>query len=156
MSATDAIEEYSLAKSRADLEAAISQCTDDIMIETYPFQISSIGRAETLEQWQAFFALFPDYQVQLERLIEDGTAAAGWGTISATMSTDIGAVACTGRRFSVPFTCVWETRDGLIARERFYFDLNHVCEQLHIPTADVAEVLHAISDGYAMRRQGAA
>ena len=140
------IRRYAEAKSRADVGGALACCTDDVVVDTYAFQTSSTGKAATREQFEAFFAVFPDYSVHTERLLEDGEHAVGWGTVAATMASDFGDLPCTGRRFEVPFTCVWDTRDGLIARERFYFDLNHLCEQLGLSTEAVAARLHAVDD----------
>lgn len=152
MDPLEAIAGYAAAKSCADVDGALQYCTDDVVIDTFPFQTRSVGVAETKEQLEAFFALFPDYTVQLEGLVEDGPTAVGWGAISATMSAPLGDIPSTGRGFTVPFTCVWDTRDGLIARERFYFDLHHVCEQLGIPTETVARTLHGVNEAYAERR----
>lgn len=144
MSGLESVRAYATAKSNADVEGALAHCTEDVMIATFPFQITSRGKEETRAQLEAFFALFPDYHVETEGLVEAGDHVMGWGRISATMSEDIGSVASTGQKFDVPFSCVWDTRDGLISLERFYFDLNHVCEGLGVSTDAVAQELKAI------------
>lgn len=145
MSGLDAVNKYAAAKSQADVATALEYCTDDVLIETIPFQLTSQGKELNRAQLEAFFQVFPDYDVSSERVVEiDVQSVVGWGEISATMQGAILDLEPTGRRFSVPFTCVWEISEGLIARERFYFDLNAVCEQLGLDTADVADRLRQV------------
>jgi ketosteroid isomerase-like protein len=144
MSGLESVKAYAAAKSRADADAALAACTEDIVIATYPFQITSAGKEETRSQLDAFLNLFPDYSVETDGLLEHGEHVVGWGRVSATMQADVGSVKATKRKFEVPFSCVWDIRDGLIAHERFYFDLNHVCEGLGVSTdafaAELAKV----------------
>ena len=144
MGAREAVQAYAAAKSKADVETALQWCTDDIALETLPFQITANGHDEMRSQLAAFYTVFPDYDVQAEDTVEEGDRVFTWGTVSATMHGDFGSIAATGRSFTVPFSCVFDVRDGLVARERFYFDLNHLCEQLDVSTDLLAAELRGL------------
>ena len=133
---------YAEAKSRADVEAALRHCTDDLVIETVPFQISIAGRDANRATLEAFFGVFPDYDVDLEGTTGAGELLAGWGTLRATMAGSIGRLEATGRRFELPFACVWRVSDGLLAHERFFFDLHQMCDQLGLDAAAVLAEIH--------------
>jgi steroid delta-isomerase-like uncharacterized protein len=133
---------YAEAKSRADVETALQHCSDDLVVETVPFQISIAGREANRAAFEAFFGVFPDYDVELDATTGAGELLAGWGTLRATMAGSIGRVDATGRRFELPFACVWHVRDGLLAHERFFFDLHQMCEQLGLDAAAVLAEIH--------------
>ena len=133
---------YAAAKSRADVEEALRHCTDDLVIETVPFQLSIAGRDANRVALEAFFGVFPDYDVELDATTGAGELLTGWGTLRATMAGSIGSLEATGRRFELPFACVWHVRDGLLAHERFFFDLHQMCEQLGIEAAAVLAEIH--------------
>jgi steroid delta-isomerase-like uncharacterized protein len=138
----EAVAAYAEAKSRADVEAALGHCTEDVVFDTVPFQISVAGREANRAAFEAFFGVFPDYDVELEGTTGAGELLAGWGTLRATMKGSIGSLEATGQRFELPFACVWRIRDGQLAHERFHFDLHQMCDQLGL---DAAAVLAEIS-----------
>jgi hypothetical protein len=51
----------------------------------------------------------------------------------------------TGRRFELPFACVWRVTGGLLAEERFFFDLHQMCEQLELDTGAVMDEIRTVS-----------
>jgi steroid delta-isomerase-like uncharacterized protein len=128
---------YAEAKSRADVESALRHCADDLVVDTVPFQIEVAGKDANRAAFEAFFGVFPDYDVELAGTTGAGELLAGWGTLRATMAGSIGRLEATGRRFELPFACVWHVRDGLLAHERFFFDLHQMCEQLGLDAASV-------------------
>lgn len=133
---------YAEAKSRADVEAALRHCAGDLVVDTVPFRISVAGRDANRAAFDAFFGVFPDYDVDLDGTTGAGELLAGWGTLRATMAGSIGRLEATGRRFELPFACVWRVRDGLLAHERFFFDLHQMCEQLGLDAAGVLAEIH--------------
>jgi ketosteroid isomerase-like protein len=130
----EAVTAYAEAKSRADVPGALATCHADAVFETVPFQAVARGLTEAASQFAGFFHAFPDYAVKLEYLGESGDLVVGSGTIHATMAGPLAGIAPTGRAFSLPFACHWRVRDGLIVHERFFFDLNQMCEQLGMST----------------------
>jgi steroid delta-isomerase-like uncharacterized protein len=139
----DVVAEYAAAKSRQDIEAALRVCHEDFVLETVPFGIRGHGKTEVAAQLQLFFTTFPDYRATVEGQAASADVVAAWGTIRATMRGPFGSFAPTGRAFALPFSCVFPLRDGLLAGERFFFDLNAMCEQLALPIERVAAELRA-------------
>lgn len=135
--ADEVVAAYTAAKSRADADEAVRHCADDFTIETVPFQTTIEGREANRAAFQAFFAVFPDYDVEVAGTTGAGDELATWGTLRATMRGPFGRIEATGRRFELPFACVWRVRNGLLAHERFFFDLHQMCEQLGIDAAAV-------------------
>jgi ketosteroid isomerase-like protein len=136
---------YAQAKSHADVEEALRHCAHDVVVHTIPFQVVVTGKAANRASFSGFFSVFPDYDVELEGITGEGDRLTGWGTLRATMRGPIGRVQATNRRFGLPFACVWRVERGLLAEERFFFDLHQMCEQLGLETAAVIAEIRAIS-----------
>ncbi|MFL5780427.1 MAG: ester cyclase [Thermoleophilaceae bacterium] len=140
--ADEVVAAYTAAKSRADGDEAVRHCADDFTIETVPFRTTIEGKDANRAAFQAFFGVFPDYDVEVAGTTGAGDELATWGTLRATMRGPFGRIEATGRSFELPFACIWRVRDGLLAHERFFFDLHQMCEQLGI---DAAAVLAELS-----------
>ena len=138
----EVIAAYAEAKSRADVEEAMRHCSDDLAMDTIPFQLVITGKDANRAALQAFYGVFPDYDVELAGTTGEGELLAGWGTLRATMAGSIGRLEATGRRFELPFACVWHVRDGLLAHERFFFDLHQMCDQLGLEAGEVLAEIH--------------
>ena len=149
--AADIVARYAAAKSRQDVDAALALCDEDFVLETVPFGIHGRGKSEVAAQLQMFFTTFPDYEATLEGCVAGGSVVATWGTIRATMRGPFGSFAPTGRAFALPFSCVFPLSEGLLAGERFFFDLNAMCEQLGLPVERVAAELRAFREAIAAR-----
>jgi ketosteroid isomerase-like protein len=137
---------YAEAKSRADVEEALRHCADDVIVQTVPFQVVVTGKAANRLSFTGFFSVFPDYAVDLEATAGQGELLTGWGTLRASMQGPLGRVEATRRRFELPFACVWRVADGLLAHERFFFDLHQMCEQLDLDTPAVMTEIRAASE----------
>ncbi|MGW4380418.1 ester cyclase [Kitasatospora sp. NPDC004531] len=134
-SAAEVVRAYAEAKSRGDVPAALTACHPDVVFETVPFQAVARGVAEAARQFTGFLRAFPDYRVELEYLNEAaGGLVVGAGTVRATMAGPLAGIEPTGRTYALPFACHWRVWNGLIAHERFFFDLNQMCEQLGLST----------------------
>ncbi|MFG2003556.1 ester cyclase [Spirillospora sp. NPDC048911] len=131
---SDIVRTYAEAKSRSDITAALAVCRPDVVFETVPFQAVAHGVEEARAQFTAFVRAFPDYDVELEYLVEAGDRVLGAGTIHATMKDSLAGIAPTGESYALPFACHWTVREGLIAHERFFFDFHQMCEQLGLST----------------------
>jgi hypothetical protein len=135
---------YGGAKSRADVEAALAVCHESFRIETIPFDVASRDRAETAAQLRLFFDVFPDYAVSLEELTFGEASAGAWGRIRMTMKGDLLGVAATGRTAELPFFSAYTFRDGLLASERFFFDLAALCDAIGVPVDELRSALSVV------------
>ena len=132
---------YGAAKSEQDIGAALAVCTDDFVIETDAFGITSRDRADTAAQLELFFYTFPDYAVEIDGMTGDGAAQVCWGTASMTFSAPVGDIAPTGRSVRLPFLSLFEITGGRIRRERFVFDLATLCRGIGVETAAMEAAL---------------
>ena len=139
-----AVTAYAEAKSATDVDGALRWCHPEWVLETVPYGLTATGHRDTSVQLEAFFDTFPDYRVTTDGMIASGDTVSSWGRVSATMSGPLLDIAATGRRYDVPYSCVFTIRDGLIARERFWFDLHDQCMQLGLSTEEVGEKLAAV------------
>ncbi|WP_296357749.1 ester cyclase [Ramlibacter sp.] len=90
---------------------------------------------------KGFFAAFPDYQVVLDGHAGNGETLVCWGKVSMTMTGERYGVVPGGRRATLPVFIAFTFRDGLIASERFFFDLSELCAQSGVSTGAVRHKL---------------
>ncbi|WP_206302009.1 ester cyclase [Streptomyces sp. AcE210] len=129
------------AKSRQDVPAAVELFHRDMVLEAPAFGTRAQGRAANERALTGFFASFPDYQVALEGHAADGDALVCWGTVKMTMTGDRFGVHPNGRRAELPVFIQFAFKDGLIAGERFFFDLSELCAQSGVSTDAVRRKL---------------
>lgn len=139
--AWDAVKRYAAAKSRADVDAALAECTDDFELCTVPFGITSFGLDESRAGLGLWFTAFPDYNVTVDGHLASHRTVTCWGTIRATMRGNLGPFAGTGLGYELAFSCIFDIRDGRIQREEFHFDLAKMASQLGMDPTATAQVL---------------
>jgi steroid delta-isomerase-like uncharacterized protein len=135
---------YASAKSEGDVQAALSLCSEDFVLDAVPLGLPSPDRKGAEAQLALFFAAFPDYAVTAEGIAAEGAAVACWGSARQTFRGPYLGFAPTGRSASVPFTSVFEARGGKLVRERYYFDLASLCAQIGLPIAAVRDRLEQL------------
>jgi predicted ester cyclase len=135
---------YAAAKSAQDVEAALGICHPDFSIETLPFGTTSRDRDDTAAQLGLFFSVFPDYRAETEGLLSGDEGVAWWGRISLTFAGPLLGRAPTGRRAAIPAFSIFDFRDGLLARERFFFDLGMLCAGIGVPLAEMSQALEGL------------
>ena len=150
------VQGYARAKSRADGDAALAFCHDGFRLETVPFGIASHDRAETAVHLGIFFQAFPDYTVALEDIAYGASSVGCWGTARMTMRGDAFGIKATGATAEFPVACAFGFRDGLLASERFYFDLASLCDGIRVPVEEFRAALRALRDGGAEPARNAA
>ena len=138
---------YAEAKSRQDAAAALALCSDDFSIETIPFGTASRGRDDTARQLALFFSVFPDYRAETEGLADQGDSVAWWGRISLTFAGAFLGLEPTGKSASLPAFSVFDLRKGRLVRERFFFDLAMLCEQIGVPVETLSGSLRSLRAG---------
>jgi predicted ester cyclase len=130
-----------VAKGRQDLPAAMKLLHPDMLLETPAFGTSARGIAENEATLKRFFTSFPDYDVVLDGYASNGDALICWGTARMTMTGGRFGVTPNGRRASLPVVIQFAFKDGLIAGERFIFDLSELCAQSGVSTDAVRTTL---------------
>ncbi|MFJ1759027.1 ester cyclase [Amycolatopsis sp. NPDC088138] len=136
-------QELAVAKGRRDVAAALALCHPDMVLETPAFGTAAQGIAANEKALTRFFASFPDYEVTLRGHADDGETLVCWGTARMTMTGDRFGVVPAGGRAELPVFLEFGFRDGLIARERFFFDLSELCAQSGVSTDAVRAKLPA-------------
>lgn len=132
---------YTAAKSAGDLVVAMNLCHQHVIVDSIPMRMTCRGRAQARERAAAFHRAFPDHDIAMREVRQSDDLAVGHGTITGTMEAPLLGLGPTGRRFRLPFACLWYVSKGLIRRERMHFDLNHMCEQLGLATGEFAAAL---------------
>ncbi|MFI7383860.1 ester cyclase [Streptomyces sp. NPDC049813] len=131
------------AKSRQDVPAALRCLHPDMTLRAPAFGSLARGLAANEKALTGFFASFPDYEVTLEGHATGAGTLVCWGTARMTMTGDRFGVRPSGRRAVLPVDIRFGFRDGLIADERFCFDLAELCAQSGVSTDAVRATLFA-------------
>jgi predicted ester cyclase len=135
---------YAGAKSEQDIPAALSLCSEDFVLDAVPLGIPSRDRKGAEAQLGLFFQAFPDFSVTAEGSAAEGGAVACWGSARQTFRGSYLGLAPTGRSAVHPFVSVFEARGGQLVRERYFFDLASLCEQIGLPIEAVRETLERV------------
>jgi predicted ester cyclase len=123
-----------VAKSRQDLPAAMKLFHEDMLLEAPAFGTKARGLAENERTLTRLFQSFPDYNVVLQGHAANDDALVCWGLVQMTMTGNRFGVVPNGRRAELPVFILFSFRDGLIAQERFFFDLSSLCAQSGVST----------------------
>ncbi len=115
---------YGAAKSRQDIETALMVCSEDFALEAVSIPGRSTNKQESREMLQLFFAAFPDYDVTIGHLTQDGTAC--WGEVDMSHQGDFLGIAASGTRIQMPFYSTFEFDGPYISEERFFLDTGHL------------------------------
>ncbi|MFD0687287.1 ester cyclase [Actinomadura fibrosa] len=134
-------QELAVAKSRQDVPAAMRLLHPEMVLETPAFGTAARGQAANEKALTRFFASFPDYDVELQGHASGDGALVCWGTARMTMTGDRFGVTPSGRRAEIPVFIQFAFKDGLIAGERFFFDLSTLCAQSGVSTDAVRRTL---------------
>jgi predicted ester cyclase len=129
------VERLAAAKSRQAIDEATAIYNPQGVLLCPPFQSESRGRDEIRASLERFFALLPDYTVELDGYGLDGDRLATWGTIRFTLQRTAGVERPNGRRVATPVFILFEFREGHVAWESFHFDLADVARQSGVTTA---------------------
>lgn len=132
---------YAGAKSEQDIAAALSLCSEDFVLDAVPLGLASKNRKEAETQLGLFFQTFPDFAVTAEGIAAEGAAVSCWGMASQTFRGPFLGHPPTGRSATLPFVSVFEARGGQLVRERYFFDLASLCDQIGLPIQAVRETL---------------
>lgn len=90
------------------------------------------GRAEIQSSYQSLFETFPDWHYVGQQLIIDGDSVAQEFTVDATHNGPFMGLPASGRRFTIVGVRLFDMKDGLIDRERRYYDFTGLLIQIGI------------------------
>jgi steroid delta-isomerase-like uncharacterized protein len=138
---------YAGAKSEQDIGAALAVCSEDFVLETVPLGLASRDRKEAERLLGLFFQAFPDYAIEAEGSAAENGAVACWGHVRQTFRGPFLGHAPTGRSARHPFVSVFEAKNGRLVRERYYFDLASLCEQIGLPLDAARQLTRSLSAG---------
>jgi len=122
------------AKSRQDVPAAMKLFHEDMLLEAPAFGTKARGLAENERVLNRFFQEFPDYHVVLQGYAANDDVLVCWGLAQMTMTGPRFGVVPNGKRAELPVFILFSFRDGLLAQERFFFDLSSLCAQSGVST----------------------
>ena len=135
--AIEIVERLAAAKSRQAIDEAVEIYHPEGVLLCPPFQSEARGRDEIRTSLERFFALLPDYTVELDGYGVDGMRLAAWGTIRFTLQRTFDSERPNGRLVATPVFILFEFRDGRVVWESFHFDLADVARQSGVPTASL-------------------
>jgi len=132
--------EHLAAENRHDLEATLATVHPDCVFVDEPLGLRLLGRRGAGRHYRLWWDAFSNtleggdlHWVSDDLLIGDSAFV-------GTHRGEFGGIAPTGRRIRLPFVVFVGFRDGLIASERFVYDLNGLLAQIRQPAWDVSAI----------------
>ena len=130
---------------RRDIAAFNAQDAKEIMAVCSPecekeFPGARLRGADQILAWRsALWEAFPDVQLTITRVVEEGSAVAiqgrATGTHRGTLRTPTGDIPPTDRRVDIVWADDYEIRGGVIVSTRLHFDRLEMLEQLGVAPA---------------------
>ena len=134
-------QKLAVAKSRQDIPAALKLLHPDMLLENPAFGTAARGLDENELALKRFFSSFPDYSVSLQGHASSDNELVCWGIVRMTLTGARFGATPNGQRAELPVFIRFDFRDGLIAREYFFFDLSALCAQSGLSTDAVRRKL---------------
>ena len=107
------------AVNKHDLDALASLMTDDhVFVDGLGTRVS--GKDAMLAGWRAYFAMVPDYRVDIDTVIEGDGMVAMFGTAGGTFAPD--SVINLAKRWTTPAAWLVEVRSGKVAAWSVFAD----------------------------------
>lgn len=131
-------------KSRQDVEAALAIYHRDATLLCPPWYSSARGRKEIEKSLRSFFALVPDYGVELANHAMAGDTLCSWGTIKMTVNHTPRGDTPNGRRVSTPVFILFRFNEEQVIWESFHFDLADVARQSGVPAEAFVRPAHPL------------
>ena len=125
-------DEYVAAWNSHDTEKIAEFFAEDGIHEDVAVGSIFHGKTELKAGLAPLFAACPDFKLELKKLFVAGNWVAQEWVMSGTQIGDFSGlgIAATGKRFSVRGASITELRDGKIARNTDYWDLESMRRQL--------------------------
>ncbi len=120
--AEETVREFVRRINAHDAAGIVGLCTaDHVFVDSLGSQLSGISQLE--RGWRGYFALFPDYRVEITGMVSAGELVLACGSATATH-------AASGRTWQIP--AAWRARvvGGRVAEWQVYADNKPVYEIL--------------------------
>jgi len=129
-----AVKESILSFTKGDFDGAIAAYADDAEVSDPTGKYK--GRAQILTQLKVWHTAFPDARAEITNQVSEGdqvlTEVTFRGTHTGPLAGAMGTIPATGKRAELNMAIVDFFRNGRIHRERDYFDLAGLMQQLGI------------------------
>jgi hypothetical protein len=123
----------------AQSDAARGEGTTIMKVEEMTSLVSALAAAKSRRDVQAAL----DVLHPVENQAGNRDTLVCWGTARLTMTGDRFGVTPSGARAVLPVFIEFNFKDGLIARERFFYDLSELCAQSGVSTDAVRRTVFA-------------
>jgi predicted ester cyclase len=135
------VEKLATVKSRQDVDAAMQIYHEEGTLASPSFGATSTGAEQIRSGLEVFFAVCPDYSVELDGYAFDDDTMVSWGKVSTTLTGIFDGHTPNGEIATVPVFILFNFKDNKIWYESFNLDLAGLCRQCGVP----AEALVSIS-----------
>jgi steroid delta-isomerase-like uncharacterized protein len=118
------------AEAVHDPEAAAATYQDDSWYENAALGLRFAGREGVAFQYATSWAFIPDMAADYEWELDLGDTVVQCGRITGTAGTELVGVPVQGGPVDFAFTAVISFRDGRMAGEHIWYDLDDFCRQI--------------------------
>jgi hypothetical protein len=137
------LERHLAAEAVHDPEAAAATYHDNCWYENAALGLRFEGRNMVSFQYATSWGLIPDMAARYDWELDLGDTIVQCGRITGTAGTELLGVPARGGPLDFEFTAVISFRDGLMAGEHIWYDLDDFCRQVG---ADVDAVRAAATE----------
>jgi len=143
------------ALNRHDVDRLAALYADDARLVSPMFD-TLLGRVAIADSYRRLFAVFPDYQVQMNdaSFIVEGDRVAEFSTATATHTVELFGLPPTGHQIEYHAARLFTFREGLIVDEQRIYDFGGVLERLEKARVDRELTLAAALQGTLLSRRG--
>ena len=124
-SAVDVVKAFVAAINRRDCREIAELMTEDHTFVDSGGTVQA-GRETMMAGWKEYFRMFPDYEIQVESILQDGALVAAFGSASGTYNGKRGLV--PENRIEMPAAWKAVVQNGKIRLWQVYTDWTEGCK----------------------------
>jgi len=129
------VDDLARVKSEQNIHGALSIYHPEAKLVSVGLGVEARGSIEIEQQLRVFYALFPDYRVELKQVACNDQSLLATGIVDLTPSIPGHSCQTIQQETSFAFTF----KDGRIFQEYFYLDFGLVCQKAKISPAQFLE-----------------
>ncbi len=122
--------EHVLAENRRDLDRLLGTLADDAVYEVVPLGQTWHGKDQIAQFYRMLWAALPDVKLDLRSRVADEHYVVEESRVSGTHTGPLFGIPPGGRHIEFDVVIYFPFRDGLIAGERIYLDVNSIVRQV--------------------------